>query len=72
MSEKIKRHKMVVIGFCGIKRCYLDIAPKDALQRYIKSDGQVDDLITVEDYKKRGLLKVHTFRDEFEAYDIYG
>jgi len=72
MSENLKRHKLIVIGFCGIKKCYLNITPKSALARYVKSDGKVDNLVTVEDYKERGLLKIYSFKDEFDAYDIYG
>ena len=72
MSGTQKRHKLIVIGFCGIKRCYLNVTPAEALRRYIKADGPVDDLITIEDYKERGILKVYSFKDEFEAYDIYG
>ncbi len=72
MSEKQVRHKLVVIGFCGEKRCYLNVSPSDALSRYIKAEGPIDNLITIEDYKKRGILKIYSFKDEFEAYDIYG
>lgn len=72
MSENKKRHKLVVIGFCGIKRCYLNVTPSEALRRYVKTEGKVDQLVTVDDYKKRGLLKAYSFKDEFEAYDIYG
>lgn len=66
------RNKLVVIGFCGVKRCYLNVSPSEALQRYIKSEGEVDNLKTVNDYKERGLLKIYSFKDEFEAYDVYG
>lgn len=67
----MKRNKLIVIGFCGCKRCYLNITPAEALQRYIKKDGPVDELESVDDYKKGGILNVYSFKDEFEAFDIY-
>jgi hypothetical protein len=66
------RNKLIVIGFCGVKRCYLNVSPSEALRRYIKKEGDVDNLKTVDDYKERGLLKIYSFKDEFEAYDVYG
>jgi len=66
------RNKLIVIGFCGVKRCYLNVSPSEALRRYVKKEGDVDNLKTVDDYKERGLLKIYSFKDEFEAYDVYG
>ena len=60
-------NKLVVIGYIGIKRCYLNIDEKDAISRYIQSEGISEKLFVDNDIQ----VDVIEFDDEFGAYAVW-
>mgnify|MGYP001578128023 CR=1 FL=1 len=64
----MKKNKLIIIGYIGIKRCYLNISDREAIQKYIKEEEisetelELSDNITIEHLD---------FDDEFCAYDIW-
>ena len=55
---------LIVIGWLGSKRCYLNISESEAIARYIKDEDS--DLEFVLEH-----IDTFTFDDEFCAYDAY-
>jgi hypothetical protein len=55
------KHTMVVIGWLGFKRVYLDVPPDEAVRRYRETEG--GDPPTD--------IDVFEFTDEFGAYDVW-
>lgn len=56
------KHTLVVIGYMGQKRAYLDVSEEFARKMYERSEGAIDDYVEV---------KTIAFDDEFGAYDIW-
>ena len=52
------KHTLVLIGWLGTKRAYLDIPREEAIRRYKESDGDID-----EEH-----IEEFTFTDEFGTY----
>jgi len=54
------KNKLIVVGFTGAYRCYLNVTHEEAVKRYTLSEGvapaEVNEI---------------EFDDEFRAYDIY-
>lgn len=55
-------NKIIVIGYLGIKRCYLNITKEEALKRYIDENGHDFEVEDIEEFE---------FKDEFSVYDIW-
>ncbi len=55
------KHKLIVIGFMGIKRAYLDIPREEAIRRYMGDDTSPFDE-PVEEFE---------FENEFGVYDAW-
>lgn len=55
-------HTLIVIGYMGIKRCYLDITLDEAKRRFTEKEEELpsDEYIFQFDFK-----------DEFECYDVW-
>lgn len=53
---------LIVIGYMGIKRCYLNISLEEARDRYFQSEGDVPSFELIDEFD---------FEDEFCAYDAY-
>ncbi|RUX60132.1 hypothetical protein [Mesorhizobium sp. M7A.F.Ca.CA.002.12.1.1] len=62
-------NKLVVIGWLGIKTCYLNLSREDAIKRY-KQDNP-DSLFEEEALKRPDLIQEFEFEDEFGAYDAW-
>lgn len=54
---------LIIIGYAGARRCYLNITLDEAKQRYLKSSGEV----RISDDR----IEIISFKDEFAAYDIW-
>lgn len=61
-------NKLIVIGYLGIKTCYLNITESEAIERYCK-----DNSMSSTDYEENNNLTIdsYDFDDEFYAYDIW-
>jgi hypothetical protein len=59
-------NKLILIGFNGIKSCYLNISLEDAINRYCKKERVSKEYVIEND-----LVSEITFKDEFGAYDVY-
>lgn len=61
------KNKIISIGFIGLKRCYLNIEEKEAIERYCNYEN-----ISIQEFEE-GDIKIDTveFDDEFGAYSIY-
>jgi len=60
-------NKLIVIGWIGIKKCYLNIEKEEAIERYMKSEE-----MTREEFDEAELSCDEVkFDDEFDAYDIW-
>lgn len=57
------KNRLVVIGWVGSKRVYLNVPKEEAIQRYLQYQGQKE--LCGED------IEVYEFDDEFEAYSIW-
>lgn len=60
------KNKLIILGFLGLKKCYLNIPLEEAIFRYkteIDFSGDGDDL--------EESVKEIEFDDEFEAYDVW-
>jgi hypothetical protein len=62
------KNKIIVIGYMGIRKCYLNLSEEDAIVRYCKSEK-----LTREEFDEDTGLNMQTieFNDEFGAYDIW-
>jgi len=61
-------NKIIIIGYMGVRNCYLNINEDEAIERYCKS----------EDYNRKDFeedfeieIKTIEFNDEFGCYDIW-
>jgi prefoldin subunit 5 len=59
------KNKLIVIGWLGMKRCYLNISREEAIERY-KKDEEIleEEWVEIEED-----IKEFQFEDEFYAYD---
>lgn len=55
---------LIVIGWLGCKRCYLNIPQEEAIERYIKDEDSNLEFVLKH-------IDTFTFDDEFCAYDAY-
>ena len=55
------KHKLIVIGYLGLKRCYLDMSREEAIDRWQKMTG----------YQFAPNVSEIEFDDEFGAYDLW-
>ena len=55
---------LVVIGWTGCKKCYLNISREEAIERYKEEDDFAE-------YLDIGDIEVFNFDDEFGAYDVW-
>ena len=62
------KNKLIVIGYIGCRKCYLNISEHDAIQRYIQMMNISETEFELDsDY----LIEQYEFIDEFSAYDIW-
>jgi len=54
---------LIVIGWTGVKTCYLGISKQEALRRFVEKNGGATAGMTI---------AVYQIEDEFDAYDAYG
>lgn len=61
------KNKLIVIGYLGIKKAYLNISREDAIKRYTDQEG-----LDME-YESRLIDEVQEFEfnDEFGVYDAW-
>lgn len=59
-------NKLIVIGWMGIKKCYLNIPKEEAIERFCKENE-----LTENDLNKYDLINEYVFKDEFDAYDAW-
>lgn len=57
------KHTLVVVGYIGCKRAYLDVSREEAVRRYRESEH--------EDEVDLRRVKEIEFTDEFRAYDVW-
>lgn len=57
------RHTLIVIGWIGDKRAYLDVTREEAIRRFTESE---------EVAPKDDEIGEFTFTDEFNVYDAWG
>jgi hypothetical protein len=61
-------NKLVVIGWMGIRICYLNIPLQEAIDRFLITEG-----MSLEDFNKTEVrYEVIEFDDEFGAYEVWG
>lgn len=61
------KNKIISIGYIGLKRCYLNVDEKEALERYCLSEN-----ITIQQFSDDDInISITEFDDEFEAYEIW-
>lgn len=56
-----RKHKLIIIGYTGLRAAYLDISKEDAVKRAIKSGH----------YHEKTQIDEFEFTDEFGAYDCW-
>lgn len=59
------KNKLYVIGFIGIKKCYMNIPKQEAIERYCKEND-----LDAATFDEESVDEVE-FDDEFEAYDVW-
>jgi hypothetical protein len=62
------KNKIIVIGYLGIRKCYLNVPEEIAIARYCESEE-----LTREEFDKDIGLNMQTieFDDEFGCYDVW-
>ena len=62
------KNKLIVIGYLGIRKCYLNISIEEAITRYCESES-----MTRHEFDEDSGLNLQSFDfdDEFDAYDAY-
>jgi hypothetical protein len=60
-------NKLIVIGYIGIKKCYLNITEDQAIKRYCKTENITRQMFDEDD------ISIYTieFNDEFCAYEVW-
>lgn len=58
----MKPHTLIVIGWLGIKRCYLDISKAEAIRLYTETEEEVPTPDQIREF---------TFHQQFSAYDVW-
>lgn len=59
---------IIAIGYIGIRKCYLNISEKEAIERYCKSEDIGPEHIIKD---KNKYISTVTFKDEFQCYDVW-
>jgi len=62
------KNTLVVIGWLGMRQCYLNIPREEAIRRYCAARD--DDPANIEN-NPEGLVDEFEFTDTFSAYDAY-
>ena len=62
----MKSHTLIVIGFMGMKRAYLDIAMDEAQRRFLQAEGYTQNELVV-----HSMINIVEFEDEFGVYDVW-
>ncbi len=65
---------LIVIGYTGTKRAYLNVDEDTAIERYLESEGMIysaEDRFE-EERRAHKQMKMFTFDDEFNVYDAWG
>lgn len=66
------KNKLIVIGWMGSKRCYLNVSVEEAKRRFIEAEGEPYlDNMTDEWFTKFDKISEFEFDDEFGAYDAW-
>jgi hypothetical protein len=60
------KNRLIVIGWLGIKTCYLNVDREEAIRRWCKQEG----ISVINEFEHR-LLQQFEFDDEFGAYDAW-
>lgn len=58
------KHKLIVIGYLGLKRCYLDVPREAAIERWKRATGYQYIL------ESSNIVEID-FNDEFGTYDVW-
>lgn len=64
-------HTLIVIGYTGISRAYLDIPEEEAIRRYCESEDTPRESFNIEREKVSGFMDTFTFTDEFCVYSAW-
>lgn len=59
-------NRLVVIGFTGVKRAYLNLSKDEAMRRYASAES-----VEIQDLEKSEFTKEFAFEDEFGVYDAW-
>ena len=59
-------HTLIVVGFLGSKRAYLDVSMDEAQRRFIHTEGYTQDEIVA-----HSMVSIIAFDDEFGVYDAW-
>lgn len=60
---------LIVIGYTGNKRCYVNVPRDEAIRRYCERESTIYSPVTPEDIIQR--VDEYVFDDELEAYDVW-
>ena len=60
-------NKLIVIGWVGVKKAYLNVSKEEAIKRYCLEDGS----ITPEELFSNNLVSEFEFDKEFSVYDAW-
>ena len=55
---------LIVIGWLGVRRAYLNVSREEAIRRYMEAEGE-------EDPPPPERITEFSFEDEFGCYDAY-
>ena len=73
-------HSLIVIGWIGVKRAYLDLSRVEAIRRYLLEQGVAlpetglpgpEELDILAGFDEAKMVKEFTFTDEFSVYDAW-
>jgi len=63
----LAKNELIVIGYLGMKRCYLNVTEEDAILRYCESDN-----ISREQFDEYDIpIDKMSFDDEFGTYSLH-
>lgn len=72
-STKPGKNRLVVIGWLGVKRCYLNMTTEEAVERHLAYEAR-SGYDSIEELRERfdpSLVTEFEFDDQFGAYDAY-
>ena len=65
------KNKLVVIGYLGVKTCFLNVSREEAIQRFIKMNQIPGETTEELDQELLDSIKEFDFDDSFSAYDAW-